>query len=298
MKKGATISRILAFALTFAMIFSSLDITAFAAGPNVDPGVSYMSGNQGWMSSDESVSKTTHLVAYAISKNNVSAYKGDSAELKVYAYTRDDQGKSLGSKGISYQWYKKLVDRDNMTPDQMTSDQINEENPDHINVTGDEVLWGETSDTLKFENVTEQVTGEYYVVVTNDATGEQVKVSYSLSLNSMEINIKFKESTYEKQLGDSITMELQSSTNKLKDLTYKWYFRAKTNQEWTEIPGWTKSYYQIDSLKKAEVGYYLVEATNANGDTNEAQARVKIYSNSQESYFNLYGTCPEEKWIM
>lgn len=281
--------------MTFAMIFSSLDITAFAAGPNVDPGVSYMSGNQGWMSSDESVSKTTHLVAYAISKNNVSAYKGDSAELKVYAYTRDDQGKSLGSKGISYQWYKKLVDRDNMTPDQMTSDQINEENPDHINVTGDEVLWGETSDTLKFENVTEQVTGEYYVVVTNDATGEQVKVSYSLSLNSMEINIKFKESTYEKQLGDSITMELQSSTNKLKDLTYKWYFRAKTNQEWTEIPGWTKSYYQIDSLKKAEVGYYLVEATNANGDTNEAQARVKIYSNSQESYFNLYGTCSEEK---
>lgn len=295
MKKGATISRILAFALTFAMIFSSLDITAFAAGPNVDPGVSYMSGNQGWMSSDEDVSATAHLVAYAISKNDVSAYKGDSAELKVYAYTRDDQGKSLGSKGISYQWYKKLVDRDDMTPDQMTSDQMDEEETNHIDVTGDEVLLGESSDTLKFENVTEKVTGEYYVVVTNDATGEQVKVSYSLSLNSIKVNIQFKESTYEKQIGDSFTMELQSDTNKLRDLTYKWYFKAKKNQEWTEIPGWTNSYYTFDSLKKAEVGYYLVEATNANGDTDEAQARVKTYSDGQESYFNLYGTCPQEK---
>lgn len=295
MKKGSRTKRVLAFFLIFAMLSGSIETTAFAAGSDMDPGVSYMSGNQGWMSSDEGVYKTTHLVAYAISEDYVRVYKGDSTEMKVYAYTRDDEGKSLGSKGISYQWYKKLVDREDMSPDQMSPDQMEDTNHDKVDVTGDEPLLGETSTTLKFENVSDEVAGAYYVVVTDDTTGEQVKVSYSLGVKSIDLSINFKESTYEKSIGDSFTMELQSSTNKLSNLTYKWYFKAKKSQEWTEIAGWDKSFYQIDALTKNQLGYYMVEATNSNGDTDVAQARVKTPDDYQDGYFNLCGRCPEER---
>ena len=286
MKRGKENNRILAFFLMFAMVFSSLDITAFAANPNVDEASAmYMSSDEGWMSPDQSISQTEHLVAYAISDTYVRAYADDSAEFRVYAYAKDDQGKSIGDKSLTYQWYKSVSDTDGMSPDESGT----------VDVTEDEMLWGEASDVLEFSKVSKDVEGSYYVVVTDTNSGEQVKIRYHLRIVGLNVNVSFKQYNCNLNEGEDFTLEVMSSTNKLRDLTYKWFYRADRNNDWQELTGEMKSYYQITSMSKADAGYYRVEATNTNGDMGYDEVRVYMNQNSNDNFdFSVGGRFEEE----